>query len=140
MSKGREIEKLSMLSAFINESKRIGDKFDKISWPNNSAYRNFSYLKRGLYLVQLAHLYKTIPSKQILVIDQRDLKNQHQKTLNEIFDFINVSKKKIKKEIVFARERKSLNLDEELAKLYARAYFLLRGETSKKWKKLVKNN
>lgn len=53
-------------------------------------HRVFSYVERGFYLRQLDNMYSLFPRKNILLVLQRDLQNRHERTLDRIYDFLQV--------------------------------------------------
>lgn len=57
----------------------------------NGARRCHSYCSRGNYVAQLNNLRRYFPDEQILVIENGDLVNQHQATLEKVCHFLGVS-------------------------------------------------
>lgn len=54
------------------------------------AYGRYCYRKRGLYSEQLRRLYRHFPEQQILVINQNELRFDHEATLASVFAFLGV--------------------------------------------------
>ena len=57
----------------------------------------FSYVDRGFYSEQIRRLFRFFPREQCLIMKSTTLANDPQKCLNDVCDFINVKKMKIKK-------------------------------------------
>ena len=129
MSCGNGQETRCMLMAFLLESRRL-KKINAIYPAFDSPYRTQSYLRRGLYSKQLQAMFSLITKEQILVIHQQQLKNQHSELLNTVFDFIGVKHCQIAAQTVFATQKIHSHWSDPLAKLYAKCYFMLAGETT----------
>jgi len=140
MSKGRLEETLNPLLAFILESKRL--KLSN-SWQFNSARRTQSYLRRGLYSKQLQTLYKIVPHKQVLVLFNEDLRENHQGTMSSVFKFLSIQDQDIPQQSVFESERQVLKPLQKsayaAAKLYANLYFWWHNESRKSCLKVIKH-
>lgn len=137
MSSRRNQEKRSMLSAFLLESFRLRN-INPINLRNaDSSLRNHSYLSRGLYSKQIRSVYSVIPKKQVLVLHQKSLQNQHLKTMAKIFEFLEISCHEITPKQVFTTEKMAANRSDIIAKLYAKMYFVLHRETPKRWNKII---
>lgn len=140
MSVRMGVEPLPMLKAFITENKRIQRTRETDGSDFDAAFRNHSYLQRGLYSLQLTNLYKTVPASQVLILHQQELAEEHQKTLNKVFQFICVEPTNVSAERVFEGEPQTLKLTERFAQLYARLYFLFKGESPSRWHKITCQN
>lgn len=85
--KGRE--SLEFEDAIEQENSRISyEKYNKIFDGEN--FFHYSYLDRGLYLEQILEWMKIFPKEQFLFIKNEDLENNIDKTLNDIFKFLNL--------------------------------------------------
>ena len=138
MTKGRNLEPLSMLWAFMLEPIRMRGLHRQVSWDFDSNYRNQSYLTRGRYSKQLSNLYDIVPAQQILVLNQHELKNQHQAVLLKVFEFIDIQQHDIKPENVFSTQNTIPRKSDVFAKLWAKLYFFLLRETPKRWNSIIK--
>lgn len=139
MSKSREQEKRSMLSAFLLEPFRLYRLRNNMAWDFDSPQRNHSYLNRGLYSKQLKTLYKLIPNNQILVLHQEDLKHKHKQILNQIYSFLNIQQHPIQQQSIFESPPSTPHWADYLAKLYAKTYYFMHSETPKNWQKITNN-
>lgn len=137
MSLRRGQEKRSMLSAFLLEPLRLIGINKTSSWKFDSPFRNHSYLSRGCYTKQLRNLYSIIPKKQVLILQQQALKNQHKETMLEIFEFIEIEPYDIIPSQVFTSEKAAARRSDTLAKLYARLYFFIHRESPKRWHAII---
>jgi len=82
-SKGKE--KLAFFEAIQKESERC-----KIASPYK--HRVYSYIDRGYYTKQLKEVQKYFPKDQILILKQEELIQNHQKALDKITLFLDISK------------------------------------------------
>lgn len=126
MSRSKGREKHNMLISFLIEPWRLRKEQQWSSWSGDSAWRNHSYLARGEYKRQLTELENLISPDQLLVLSQNDLLQKHDASLRKIFKFLNVEQVSIPQETIFPSPTTSMNLMDRLAKLYAKAYFLLK--------------
>jgi hypothetical protein len=100
MERARGNESLPMWLAFWLEPLRL-------CWARgelNKPHRCHSYVARGLYASQLAHLRAHFPDGQILVLENNELRQQHQKTLNKVYAFLNINPLEVIAEPVFEGE------------------------------------
>ncbi|MBD1389788.1 sulfotransferase [Neiella sp. HB171785] len=140
MSFKRGTEKRTALSAFICERYKLPTLSHKDVWSYDSAWREHSYLSRGLYSRQLRELFNIVPRQQVLIIFQHDLKIKHEETLSRIFNFLSVTQVEVNAETVFSPNRPPKSLNERLAELYAKAYFFLKDEKPSTWKKIIEDD
>ncbi|MBN7820447.1 sulfotransferase family protein [Bowmanella yangjiangensis] len=133
MSKRTGKETRRMLSAFLLEPLRLHLARRKKDWSFNSPLRTQSYLDRGRYGRQLQAMFNIIPASQILIMSQEELQNEHDQSLTKIFRFLDIHRHFIPSETVFAAPFTKRTLGERLARLYARMYFALAGESPKTW-------
>ena len=90
-------ENLSFSDAIKTENNRIKDDLLMHNYDGDN-YRRYSYLRRGIYVNQLKNWYNIFPKQRILIIKSEDLVNEDsiQKTLDNVFTFLNVRPFKIK--------------------------------------------
>ena len=102
-----EIERTRVLSP-----KRKLEKF--ISYQQ----KTFSHIDRGYYSSQIRRLFRFFPKNHISVFLSEDLKDNHNETLSNIFNFLEVdSTFKVERENIHKREYKSSLSAEDLEKL-----------------------
>ena len=95
MEKQRKREKRTFWESIQDEISSI----DK-----NEQNRTFSYLKRGFYSSQIKNILKLFKKDQLLCIKNEMLKNRPGITLDQISDFLNITKfKNIKKVDIHSR-------------------------------------
>jgi hypothetical protein len=80
----RGAENLSFSEAIDNESARC-----RLALPNQ--HYIYSYLDRGFYTSQIRELWRFFKFEQVLLLKHDDLKKNHRKTINKVFDFLEVS-------------------------------------------------
>lgn len=97
MELSRGNESLPMWLAFWLEPLRLAWARGRLT----KAHRCYSYVARGLYASQLAHLRAYFPDGQILVIENNDLRFRHQETLSKVCAFLGVHPVEIAAEPVF---------------------------------------
>lgn len=86
MERGRGIERLPMLLAFIAEGLRLSGRADDFSW--GSPLRWASYLTRGQYREQLNALHQFVPRDQVLVLPSDRLRTEPSKVVDEVRRFL----------------------------------------------------
>lgn len=57
---------------------------------NNQLHRNYSYVRRGFYYQQISHIFNVFPRNQCLILRNEELRDNHSKTMNRVFQFLNV--------------------------------------------------
>jgi len=90
----REVENLPLETALKQESSRMEANFEiKLSsgYVSNS-FREFSYINRGMYARQLNFWLKYFPIKQFFFCSTGQMKNDTTKTINDIYEFLNLEK------------------------------------------------
>ncbi len=85
MQIARKIETLSFSDAIRNGRLRIVG-ID----PDNSIYRQFSYIERGFYGLQIDRLLKQVSRDNCLFLSFRHLRECPQTVVNEIYDFLGI--------------------------------------------------
>lgn len=138
MTKGRQLEPLSMFWAFILEPLRMRGLKNQTPWDFESPYRNQSYLTRGQYCQQLRELYEIIPAQQVLVLHQRELKNNHAAVMLQIFEFLDIQRHEIQPQSIFSTPKPVSRKSDALAKVWAKLYFFILRETPRRWNKIIK--
>ena len=83
MEKQRGRENLSFEEAIEKETARCREALPL-------QHRTYSYADRGFYAAQLRRLFSIFGREQCLVLLNEDLRNHHQKTLRDVFKFLNV--------------------------------------------------
>lgn len=122
MTKSRGLEPYSPFMAFLFEPWRMkGWQAALPVCPFEHRYRDHSYLSRGRYKRQLDLLYQLIDAKQILIVEQQALANQHASTLDSVFQFLSLEPIPLAKEKVFSSAQ-ALN-NSSSARLLAKLYF-----------------
>jgi len=89
----RKIENLPFDDAIKKEQERISNNFTiklKSGYKSNS-FREFSYVSRGLYAKQLQNWLNFFPIKQFFFCSTAQLHLNPLQTLNEIYNFLNLS-------------------------------------------------
>lgn len=89
MEKDRGAEHLPLWKALLSEGARLRRCKDERAM--GSALRVYSYRRRGLYSLQLCNIYRSFPRENVLVVRNRDLREQHDAVLRRIFCFLGVS-------------------------------------------------
>lgn len=103
MTKSRNLEPLSPLRAFLSEPWRMRGLYRNLpSAPFESPYRDQSYLTRGKYRKQIDNLVSFVGSENIMQIQQQDLNEQHNRTLDSIFQFLDLPTISVEHKRVFA--------------------------------------
>ncbi len=92
----RGTEYLSFAEALEKEPERLAEatrfcRTNKQPLSENWAYREFSYVKRGLYAQQLENWLKVFPENQFLFLCTEELKNQPDMVLKKITDFLGIA-------------------------------------------------
>ncbi|ALS99247.1 sulfotransferase family protein [Lacimicrobium alkaliphilum] len=139
MSRGKGEEQHCMLLAFLLEPLRLWRAQKKQSWEFGSPLRTQSYLSRGCYTQQLRRLYQLVPASRVLVLEQSELKQTHRQTLLKVFEFLDIHRHPIAPQTVFATEKRYHHWSDPIARLYARLFFKLKGETPARWRQLIQH-
>lgn len=90
----RGVENLPLETALKQEPNRMKDNF-KIKLNSgyvSNSYREFSYTNRGMYARQLKFWLKYFPLKQFFVCSTGQMKNETTKTINDIYEFLDLKK------------------------------------------------
>ncbi|MDH3312849.1 MAG: sulfotransferase domain-containing protein [Nitrosopumilus sp.] len=97
-------ETLSFEKAIEEEPSRLKGEVDKIM--NDEKYysynhQHFSYLSRGKYFEQVKNWYNFFKKSQILILNSEEFYSNPQKTMNLVYDFLDIPKSNSKKFKVF---------------------------------------
>lgn len=76
----------------FGEAIRAGRQRMTMEYSPGHANRWFSYVERGFYAEQLRRVMRFFPRRNILVIDQGQLKTQHTDIMDKICDFLELSR------------------------------------------------
>jgi hypothetical protein len=118
MEKSRGYESLPLWRGLWSESKRLVREAGL-----GHAHRCHSYVDRGLYAEQIAHLRSHFNDEQILIIENDALKNQHAATIKKVAEFLAIDATlSIASERVFSGDYRK----KHLSIYYAAIKFLLR--------------
>ena len=93
-------EKRTFENAIDQEEKTIGDEQEKVQrYPNYVGFNHyyFSYKLRGRYYDQLKSFMDLFPNEQIKVISFEDFFSDPQQGCNELFDFLEVPRHRLKR-------------------------------------------
>ncbi|WP_148894257.1 sulfotransferase domain-containing protein [Geothermobacter ehrlichii] len=90
MERFRGNEKKNICMAFLMEP-FVLHRYRK-DQSSNSPLRVCSYLSRGFYARQIRRLLEYFPEKNVRLVWNKDLKENHAATLDKIFDFLEVPK------------------------------------------------
>lgn len=101
MEKSRGNEVLPLWRALWCEKRRLSQEGDRLG----HSHRCHSYVDRGRYASQLEQLRKYFNDDQILVLENEELQQEHELTLDKVCQFLGVPhSKEIKPERVFSGE------------------------------------
>lgn len=103
MEFSRKNEKLPIGLAFLLEPIRLWLAGKEL----NHAQRCHSYLARGLYAEQLTRLRQSFSDQQILIIENQELREQHQQTLNKVCEFLGLESVAISAEKIFEADKEA---------------------------------
>lgn len=84
MEVSKNNEYTPFLEALSLEKKRCEESF-------SSQHRDFSYIDRGKYLKQLQRIWKHFPKEMVLILKSEDLRENPNKTLRTVTNFLCVS-------------------------------------------------
>jgi hypothetical protein len=116
MALSRNAEPLSFQKAIAEEESRIASDREKLLQNPDyraSAYFQFSYRARGLYLPQVQALQRAIPAEQLMILDSRSLFKDSDRVLREVERFLGIDEWTPEKYEAGAVARVEGNIDEE---------------------------
>ena len=90
----RNYETLSFEKAIKLEEERLAREKERLirdPFPRDNHYDHYSYLRKGIYVDQLENWFRHYNRKQFLILTTDDLRKNPQQTLDQIFDFLEVS-------------------------------------------------
>jgi hypothetical protein len=96
MERERGEERLSFLDALKREAERY-----RTDPPRH--HRSHSYIDRGYYSEQIRRLWRFFPPAQTLFLSSEELLSRPQTTLDQVFDFLEVSRQRVEPRILHAR-------------------------------------
>jgi len=77
-------------------------------------HRVYSYVDRGFYAHQVRRLFKIFGEENVLVLLSEELRNEHQKTLRRIFEFLGVDSSFVPPEASVFEQEYSDKIDDQL--------------------------
>lgn len=90
MERRRHTESLPLGAALLAEPFRLWRRRGDLAW--DSAVRTKSYVDRGFYSRQIAHLTACFPRQQLLLLRTEDLREHHEATLETVYRFLGVAR------------------------------------------------
>lgn len=79
----RDAEKEDFIHCIKNESERVKEALPL-------QHRVYSYIDRGFYSEQIKHLFKFFDRKQFLFIKYEEFNRNQERTLKDVFDFLDI--------------------------------------------------
>ncbi len=86
-------ESLTFKDAFLNESKRTKEDYNKIfsdPFYYADSYFTYSYFERGIYVDKIKHWMEVFPKEQFLIIQSEEFFSDPSKIYNQVLDFLGV--------------------------------------------------
>jgi hypothetical protein len=90
MEIGRNTERLPLIAALAAERFRLSRPTETLGW--KCSLRTHSYLDRGFYSRQLERLFQYFSRDQVLILRTDDLLAHHVATLENVYEFLGVSR------------------------------------------------
>ena len=107
METKRDHEKLPFAEAIEKEPERC-----RTALPLQ--HRVYSYVDRGFYAHQVRRLFNIFGQDNVLVLLSEELRNQHQKTLRRVFEFLGVDSAFVPPEATIFEQEYSDKIDNDL--------------------------
>ena len=107
METKRGKEKLSFAEAIDKEAMRCREALPL-------QHRVYSYIDRGFYAHQVRRLFKIFGKDSCLVLLSEELRNEHQKTLQRVFEFLGVDSSFVPPEASVFEQEYSDKIDNRL--------------------------
>src|SRR6266850_5525205 len=107
METKRGKEKLSFAEAIEKESERCREALPL-------QHRVYSYVDRGFYAHQVRRLFNIFGTGSCLVLLSEELRNEHQKTLRRVFEFLGVDSSFVPPEASVFEQEYSIKIDNQL--------------------------
>ena len=99
----------------------------------------FDVIKRGVYIYQLANVLEIFPKDQLLILIKEEYEKEPVKTLNKIFDFLNVEKIKNKENVDYKNDVHKRNYETKMTKTdFTRLYLFYKEYNDALYKLLQK--
>ena len=77
-------------------------------------HRVYSYIDRGFYTHQVRRLFNIFGRDNVLVLLSEELRNEHQKTLRRVFEFLGVDSSFVPPEASVFEQEYSIKIDNQL--------------------------
>jgi len=133
METKRSKEKLPFAEAIEKEAERCREALPL-------QHRVYSYVDRGFYAHQVRRLFNIFGRDNVLVLLSEELRNEHQKTLRRVFEFLGVDPSFVPPEASVFEQQYSIQIDNHLrSRLIDMFYFdvkelgMLIGRDLSKW-------
>jgi hypothetical protein len=107
METKRGKEKLSFAAAIEKEAERCREALP-------SQHRVYSYVDRGFYAHQVRRLFNVFGKESCLVLLSEDLRNEHQKTMRRVFEFLAVDSSFVPPEATIFEHEYTDTIDNQL--------------------------
>jgi Sulfotransferase domain len=107
METKRGKEKLSFAEAIEKEPERCREALPL-------QHRVYSYVDRGFYAHQVRRLFNTFGPHNVLILLSEELRNEHQKTLRRVFEFLSVNSSFVPPEASVFEHEYSDKIDNQL--------------------------
>ena len=107
METKRGKEKLSFAEAIEKEAERCREALPL-------QHRVYSYADRGFYAHQVGRLFKIFGQENVLILLSEELRNEHQKTLRRVFEFLGVDSSFVPPEASVFEQEYSEKIDNQL--------------------------
>lgn len=107
MESKRDHEKLPFAEAIEKEAERC-----RMALPVQ--HRVYSYIDRGFYAHQVRRLFNIFGKESCLVLLSEELRNEHQKTLRRVFEFLGVDSSFVPPEASVFEQEYSSKIDNQL--------------------------
>ncbi|HXU25926.1 MAG TPA: sulfotransferase [Bacteroidia bacterium] len=95
------LDKRSFTNAIEDELKII----EHVNWYTDK----YSYIRRGIYYEQINEYFNNFSRDQILIIEHRELKNEHDTTIKKICDFLTIPYQPLKQQHLLQNIKKNEN-------------------------------
>lgn len=77
---------------YLSFENAINKEEERLSSGNIFNQQHYSYLDRGKYVIQLKRFKKYFPNEQMLILINKELKENPEKTIKKIYEFLEVDK------------------------------------------------
>src|SRR5207245_2826166 len=100
-------EKVSVAEAIDKEAERCREALPLQD-------RVYSYIDRGFYAHQVRRLFNIFGTRNCLILLNEELRNEHQKTLRGVFEFLGVDRSFVPPEASVFEQEYSIQIDNQL--------------------------